>query len=61
MIEPEALLADKGYDADHFTDSPIARAIKVVIPPKSNRKVPRFAFHPNELTSRRHRSGVVAS
>ena len=40
-IEPEALLADKGYDADHFTDSLTARAIKVVIPPKSNRKVKR--------------------
>ena len=41
LIEPGALLADKGYDADHFADSLIARAIKVVIPPKSNRKVKR--------------------
>lgn len=41
MIEPGALLADKGYDDDHFADSLIARAIKVVIPPKSNRKVKR--------------------
>jgi transposase len=40
-IEPGALLADKGYDADHFADSLTARAIKVVIPPKSNRKVKR--------------------
>jgi transposase len=40
-IEPGALLADKGYDADHFTDSLRARAIKVVIPPKANRKVKR--------------------
>ena len=40
-VEPAALLADKGYDADHFTDSLTARAIKVVIPPKSNRKVKR--------------------
>ena len=39
LIEPGALLADKGYDADHFADSLTARAIKVVIPPKSNRKV----------------------
>ena len=38
LIEPGALLADKGHDADHFADSLIARAIKVVIPPKSNRK-----------------------
>ena len=29
------------YDADHFADSLTARAIKVVIPPKSNRKVKR--------------------
>ena len=41
LIEPGALLADKGYDADHFADSLIARAIKVVIPPKSNRKMKR--------------------
>jgi transposase len=40
-IEPGALLADKGYDADHFADSLTARAIKVVIPSKSNRKVKR--------------------
>ena len=41
LIQPEALLADKGYDADHFVDRLTARAIKVVIPPKSNRKVQR--------------------
>ena len=41
MVEPEALLGDKGYDADHFVDSLTARAISVVIPPKSNRKVKR--------------------
>ena len=41
LFEPGALLADKGYDADHFADSLIARAIRVVIPPKSNRKVKR--------------------
>jgi transposase len=35
------LLADKGYDADHFVDSLTARAIQVVIPPKANRKVKR--------------------
>ena len=39
LIEPGTLLADKSYDADHFADSLTARAIKVVIPPKSNRKV----------------------
>jgi transposase len=41
LVEPEALLGDKGYDADSFIDRLIARAIKAVIPPKSNRKVKR--------------------
>ena len=41
LVEPEALLGDKGYDADGFIDRLIARAIKAVIPPKSNRKVKR--------------------
>ena len=41
LVEPEALLADKGYDADGFIASLTARAIKAVIPPKSNRKVKR--------------------
>jgi len=41
LIEPAALLGDKGYDADHFVDRLTTRAIKVVIPPKSNRKVKR--------------------
>jgi transposase len=41
LVAPEALLGDKGYDADHFVDSLSARAIRVVIPPKSNRKVQR--------------------
>ena len=41
LVEPEALLADKGYDADRFVESLTARAITVVIPPKSNRKVKR--------------------
>lgn len=40
-IEPAALLADKGYDADRFIESLEARAIKPVIPPKSNRKTRR--------------------
>jgi transposase len=39
LVEPEALLGDQGYDADHLIDSLTARAIRVVIPPKSNRKV----------------------
>ena len=41
LVEPDALLGDKGYDADSFIDHLIARVIKAVIPPKSNRKVKR--------------------
>jgi transposase len=45
QVEPEALLGDKGgdkgYDADSFINSLEVRAIKAVIPPKSNRKVKR--------------------
>ena len=41
LVEPDALLGDKGYDADSFIDHLIARAIKALIPPKSNRKVKR--------------------
>ena len=41
LVEPKALLGDKGYDADHFVDSLTERNISVVIPPKSNRKVKR--------------------
>ncbi len=41
VVEPAALLADKGYDADRFVDGLTARGIKVVIPPKSNRKTER--------------------
>ena len=40
-VEPQALLADKGYDADHFVESLTVRAIKAVIPPKSNRAAKR--------------------
>ena len=41
LVEPEALLGDKGYDADSFIDRLVARAIKAVILPKANRKVKR--------------------
>jgi transposase len=41
QVEPEALIGDKGYDADGFIDSLEVRHIKPVIPPKSNRKVQR--------------------
>tara|TARA_R110002096_G_scaffold349304_3_gene542411 strand:- start:356 stop:694 length:339 start_codon:yes stop_codon:yes gene_type:complete len=38
-IEPAALLGDKGYDGDALISALERRAIKPVIPPKSNRKV----------------------
>ena len=41
QVEPKALLADKGYDADSFIGSLVVRAITPVIPPKSNRKIKR--------------------
>ena len=41
QVEPGALLGDKGYDSDSLIASLEARSIKVVIPPKSNRKVQR--------------------
>jgi transposase len=40
-LTPNALLADKGYDADRFIERLDLRGIAVVIPPKSNRKVQR--------------------
>jgi transposase len=40
-LEPEAVLADKGYDSDALVDSLEARGITPVIPSKANRKVPR--------------------
>ena len=40
-VQPQALLGDKGYDADSFIQNLKVRAIKPVIPPKSNCKVTR--------------------
>ena len=37
-VRPKALLGDKGYNADSFIQSLEVRAIKPVIPPKSNRQ-----------------------
>jgi transposase len=41
QIEPEAFIADKGYDADALVEALKARDITPVIPPKANRKDPR--------------------
>jgi putative transposase len=37
-IEASAVLADKGYDADHLCDKIAETGTQVVIPPKRNRK-----------------------
>jgi len=39
--DPEALIADKAYDADPLIDSLEQREITPVIPPKANRKIKR--------------------
>jgi len=41
QVQPDAVLADKGYDADGFIAGLRVRAIKPVIPPKANRKIKR--------------------
>ena len=37
---PERVIADKGYDSDHFRQELERRGIEVVIPSRSNRKAP---------------------
>lgn len=40
-LQPEVLIADKGYDSDALVSSLKERGIEVVIPPRSNRVDPR--------------------
>ncbi|MDQ0505655.1 putative transposase [Xanthobacter agilis] len=40
-MDAAALLADKGYDANHLVDAMEERATEVVIPPKRDRKLQR--------------------
>jgi transposase len=40
-LEPEAVIADKGYDADALVETLQQRGITPVIPSKANRKEPR--------------------
>ena len=40
-VDPDALIADKAFDADSFVELLQRKAITPVIPPKSNRKNPR--------------------
>jgi putative transposase len=41
QVEPDALLADKGYDSDALIETLAERGIMPVIPPKANRRQPR--------------------
>ncbi len=41
-IDADALLADKGYDANHLIEKMQSGGTKVVIPPKRDRKLKRF-------------------
>ncbi|EIZ79501.1 putative transposase [Novosphingobium sp. Rr 2-17] len=52
-FEAQALLADKGYDADHLCDRIESAGIEVVIPPKRNRKTQRD--YDRELYKERNR------
>jgi putative transposase len=40
-IDAEALLADKGYDANHLIEKMEEKGAQVVIPPKRDRKIQR--------------------
>ena len=40
-LKPGAVIADKGYDADHLRDAIGDMGAEAVIPPRSNRKTPR--------------------
>jgi putative transposase len=39
-FEPDAVIADKGYDADRFREAIRDSGAEAVIPPRSNRKAP---------------------
>ncbi len=39
--DPQAVIADKAFDADTFIDPLVSAGVEPVIPPKSNRKRPR--------------------
>jgi transposase len=38
QADPQAVIADKAFDADTFIDPLVSAAVEPVIPPKSNRK-----------------------
>ena len=41
QADPQAVIADKAFDADTFIDALVSVGVEPVIPPKSNRKRPR--------------------
>ena len=51
-IPAEHLLADKGYDSNEIVDAALSRGINPVIPPKRNRKEPRY--YDQDLYKLRH-------
>ncbi len=51
-IPAEYLLADKAYDSNEIVTAALARGITPVIPPKSNRKEPRY--YDRDLYKLRH-------
>jgi len=40
-FEPDAVIADKGYDADHLRQAVLDAGAEPVIPSRSNRRAPR--------------------
>ena len=52
-IQTNALLADKGYDADHLCDKVAQTGTEIVIAPKRNRKIQRD--YDKELYKERNR------
>lgn len=52
-IQTHALLADKGYDADHLCDKVAQTGAEIVIAPKRNRKIQRD--YDKELYKERNR------
>lgn len=50
--QPEAVIADRGYDADWLVERIEALGAEVVIPPKRNRREPRREYDRNLYADR---------
>jgi hypothetical protein len=56
MMEADTLIADKAFDADVRVLEPLAAAGKTaVIPPRTNRSLPRDCGAPSQRTAMAHR------